>query len=154
MLTRDSAVALVPLRGFLGVAFTYAGIQKLANPAFLRASSPISIQQSLDLAVRTSPVGGLLRPLLHLGVEVGIAMAITETLVGLSLLLGYHVRVGAVVGLAVSFSLFLTVSYHTSPWFTGADIVYVFAWSALILAPPTAWSLDQRRLRRRVPATT
>lgn len=30
--------------------------------------------------------------------------------------------------------LFLTVSYHTSPYDTGADIVFFFAWMALILA--------------------
>jgi thiosulfate dehydrogenase [quinone] large subunit len=144
MSSRSLPTALVPLRGFLGVAFTYAGIQKLANPDFFRASSPISIQQSLVLAVKTSPVGALVRPLLHVGLAVGVAMAVTELAVGLAVLLGAWVRPAAVVGLLISFSLFLTVSFHTSPWFTGADIVYVFAWSALILGPPTPWSLANR----------
>lgn len=149
MATRDPALALVPLRGFLGAAFTYAGIQKLANPDFLRASSPISIQQSLVLAIKTSPVGGLLHPLLHVSVAVGVAMAITETCVGLAMLLGVGVRWAALVGLLVSCSLFLTVSFHASPWFTGADIVYVFAWTPFLLSPATPWSLEGRWRRRR-----
>jgi thiosulfate dehydrogenase [quinone] large subunit len=30
--------------------------------------------------------------------------------------------------------LFLTVSFHSSPYYTGADIVFVFAWTPLLLA--------------------
>ncbi len=32
------------------------------------------------------------------------------------------------------FTLFLTVSFHSSPYYTGADIVFVFAWIPLVLA--------------------
>src|ERR1035441_6358681 len=34
--------ALLPLRLFLGVTFTFAGLQKLANPNFFDSKSPIS----------------------------------------------------------------------------------------------------------------
>jgi len=40
---------------FLGATFLYAGLQKLANPNFFRAQSPISIQAQLIAASHTSP---------------------------------------------------------------------------------------------------
>src|ERR1035441_1969507 len=51
---------LMPLRLFLGVTFLFAGLQKLANPAFFRSSSPASIHAQLAGAVRSSPIHGLL----------------------------------------------------------------------------------------------
>jgi len=30
--------------------------------------------------------------------------------------------------------LFLTVSFHSAPYYTGADIVFAFAWTPLLLA--------------------
>jgi thiosulfate dehydrogenase [quinone] large subunit len=30
--------------------------------------------------------------------------------------------------------LFLTVSFHSSPYYTGADVVFAFAWTPLLLA--------------------
>ena len=36
--------------------------------------------------------------------------------------------------MALSFGLFLTVSFHASPYFTGSDIVFFFAWTPLLLA--------------------
>ena len=37
-------------------------------------------------------------------------------------------------GMALSFGLFLTVSFHSAPYFTGSDIVFFFAWTPLALA--------------------
>ena len=68
----DGAVAagwyLLPLRLFLGVTFVFAGLQKLANPDFFRASSPISIHAQLVGASRTSPIGAHARASRRLGV--------------------------------------------------------------------------------------
>ena len=52
--------ALMPLRLFLGVTFIYAGLQKLANPNFFRAASPISIQAQLIASSHTSPLHAIL----------------------------------------------------------------------------------------------
>ncbi|MGZ6300359.1 MAG: hypothetical protein ACXWMN_07710, partial [Candidatus Limnocylindria bacterium] len=35
----DPALALVSLRGFLGITFAYAGLQKLADPGFFHAGA-------------------------------------------------------------------------------------------------------------------
>ena len=37
-------------------------------------------------------------------------------------------------GMVLAVTLFLTVSFHSSPYYTGADIVFVFAWIPLVLA--------------------
>ena len=126
--------AMLPLRLFLGVTFCFAGLQKLANPAFFRASSPISIQAQLAGAARRSPIHGLVSPLAHLAVPLGIVIALAELAIGLGTLLGLWVRVAAIGGAVLSFFLFLTVSFHSSPYFTGADIVFFFAWLPLVLA--------------------
>jgi Rieske Fe-S protein len=50
--------ALVPLRAFLGFTFCFAGLQKLANPGFLDAASPVSIQSQLAAAGLGRLAGG------------------------------------------------------------------------------------------------
>ncbi|MHB8681838.1 MAG: Rieske 2Fe-2S domain-containing protein [Acidimicrobiales bacterium] len=126
--------ALLPLRLFLGATFTFAGLQKLANPAFFRASDPNSIQAQLAGAARRSPVHALVSPLVHVAVPLGIVIALAETAIGIGTLIGLWSRVAAAGGAVLAFSLFLTVSFHAKPYYTGADIVFVFAWLPLVLA--------------------
>jgi thiosulfate dehydrogenase [quinone] large subunit len=109
--------ALLPLRAFLGVTFCFAGLQKLANPAFFDAHNPLSFQSQLAGAGRRSPLHALVAPLL----------------LGVGALLGLWTRVAAAGGAVLSFFLFLTVSFHSSPYYTGSDIVFVFAWLPFVL---------------------
>ena len=129
-----SAWSLLPLRVFLGATFTYAGLQKLANPNFFDAKSPISIQSQMIAAARTSPIHVLLSHLGSVAVPVGVIIAVGELAIGLGTLVGLFTRVAAVAGLLLSLSLFLTVSFHASPFFTGADIVFLFGWTPFIVA--------------------
>jgi thiosulfate dehydrogenase (quinone) large subunit len=126
--------ALLPLRAFLGFTFCFAGLQKLANPGFLQASNPGSIQAQLAGAARRSPVHLLISPLTHVAVPLGILIALAELAVGLGTVLGLWQRLAAAGGVALSLLLFLTVSFHASPYYTGADIVFAFAWTPLLLA--------------------
>ena len=129
-----SGWALVPLRAFLGVTFCFAGLQKLANPNFFNANSPSSIQAQLIASIRISPLHELLGHLLRFAVPIGIVIALAELAVGLGTILGLWTRVAAAGGMVLAFTLFLTVSFHSSPYYTGADIVFVFAWIPLVLA--------------------
>ena len=129
-----SGWALVPLRAFLGVTFCFAGLQKLANPNFFNANSPTSIQAQLIASIRISPLHELLGHLLRFAVPIGIVIALAELAVGLGTILGLWTRVAAAGGMVLSITLFLTVSFHSSPYYTGADIVFVFAWIPLVLA--------------------
>ena len=140
-----SGWALLPLRAFLGVTFCFAGLQKLANPNFFNANSPSSIQAQLIASIRISPLHELLGHLLRFAVPIGVVIALAEIAVGLGTLLGLWTRLAAAGGLVLAVTLFLTVSFHSSPYYTGADIVFVFAWIPLILAGSGgALSLDAR----------
>ena len=146
---RRVALALVPLRAFLGFTFCFAGLQKLANPGFLDASNPASIQAQLAGAVRSSPVHALIAPLAHHAVALGVLIACGELAVGLGTLAGLWGRVAAAGGLVLSLMLFLTVSFHASPYYTGSDIVFAFAWTPLVLAGSGVLSADAFLRRRR-----
>ena len=134
--------ALLPLRAFLGVTFCFAGLQKLANPAFFDAANPTSIQAQMAGAVRRSPIHGLISPLAHHAALIGVVIALGEIAVGVGALLGLLTRIAAIGGLLLSLNLFLVVSFHTSPYYTGSDIVFVFAWMPFIIAGGGLLSLD------------
>ncbi len=129
-----SGWVLIPLRAFLGFTFCFAGLQKLANPGFFDAGNPASIQAQLAGAARRSPVHALIGPLQHVAVPLGLLIALAEVAVGLGALVGLWTRLAAAGGMALSLMLFLTVSFHSSPYYTGSDIVFVFAWIPLLLA--------------------
>ena len=134
----DGSVAtgwyLVPLRLFIGVTFLYAGLQKLADPQFVRKNSPTSIYAQLIASSRSSPIHALVSHLISIAPGVGLVIAIGEVAIGLGVLVGLWMRAAAAAGMVLSFSLFLAVSFHTTPYFIGSDIVFFFAWTPLVLA--------------------
>ncbi|WP_415952433.1 DoxX family protein [Streptomyces sp. KLOTTS4A1] len=153
---RDTAAryALLPLRIFLGVTFVYAGLDKLTDDRFMRASGDGSIgaqlrfldesgdvafHQLIDLAL-TSPVG------------FGYAIALGELAVGLGTLLGLLARVAALGGALISMSLWFTMSWAATPYYFGNDLPYLMAWLPLIMAGASYWSVDAwwRGRRRRL----
>jgi len=155
-----SGWALLPLRAFLGFTFTFAGLQKLANPNFFKSTDPAGIYQQLIAADRISPLHPILEHLVRFSSPIGYVIAFGELAVGLGVLLGLWTRIAAVGGAIISLTLFLSVSYHSSPYYTGSDIVFLFAWTPLILAGSGGvWSLDAmiaarvRRERDLGPAT-
>ena len=134
---------LLPLRLFLGVTFLYAGLSKIAQRSFLDASSPTSMHATLVAVKGSSPIGGLLGPVVDHTFAFGVFMALAETAVGIGTLLGLLSRIASIGGMVLSFSLFLTVSWEASPWYTGADIVYLFAFTPLLLAGALPFSADE-----------
>jgi thiosulfate dehydrogenase [quinone] large subunit len=150
--------ALLPLRLFLGATFLYAGLQKLANPNFFRAQSPISIQAQLIAASHTSPLHALLLHLIRVAAPIGIVISFSEVAIGIGVLLGLWTRIAAIGGAILSISLFLTISFHASPYFTGADIVFFFAWLPFIITgggtklSADAWIANRVAQREGVPS--
>ncbi|WP_131749123.1 TQO small subunit DoxD [Frankia sp. Cppng1_Ct_nod] len=119
---------LLPLRVFLGITFTFAGLQKLADPAYLDPASPTSVQRQLMVFVHTSPIRTLLSPFQPHPGMVGILIALGEIAVGTGTLLGLWARLAAVGGALLSLTFLLTVSWHTWPYYYGSDIVFVVMW--------------------------
>jgi thiosulfate dehydrogenase (quinone) large subunit len=129
------AMALLPLRVFLGVTFVYAGIQKLSDPGFLHAGAPTYIGTQLHGFAAGTPGGFILRAFALPHPELaGVAVAVTEILVGLLVTAGLYTRIAAAVGLSLNLLLFLTASWHTTPYFLGPDRVFSFAWLPFVLA--------------------
>lgn len=124
----DPGWLLLPLRAFLGVTFCYAGLQKLANPDYFDPHSPTSVASQMRLLQHTSPIGGLLGLSQHAPTFFGLIIAIGELAVGVGTLVGLFSRLAAVGGLLLSLTFFLTVSWNTTPYYYGSDIVFAFAW--------------------------
>jgi len=128
------ATAAVLLRAFLGGTMLYAGLDKvILDPRFLQADGVGSIGDTLRLFVTA---GGPLAPLVSAvavgqPVLIGAAMAGTQVLVGALLLSGSWVRLGALLGAAISLSLALTASWGVSPYYYGNDLPYLVAFLAL-----------------------
>jgi thiosulfate dehydrogenase [quinone] large subunit len=130
---RQPGWLLMPLRVFLGITFTFAGLQKLANPDFFNASSPTSVQHQMSVLAGTSPIGPLVRLSLHAGFLTGLLISLAELSVGIGTLLGLRARLAAAGGALLALTFFLTVSWNTTPYYYGADIVFLFAWTPFIL---------------------
>ena len=163
---------LLPLRVFLGVTFTYAGLQKLSDPGYLDPNNPTSAVHQMLRLQGSSPIGPLLSLSAHAPTLVSLVIALAELAVGLGTLLGLWARVAAAGGALLAFTFFLTVSWNTTPYYYGADIVFVFAWLVMFafgsgdelsvdswlrnrarrdlrLGPvPTSVSIDVARLRK------
>lgn len=144
--------ALLPLRLFLGVTFVYAGIDKLTDPAFLSAAGDGSIGDMMRGVRDTSAIPGLVDLSLNSPVGFAVALAVGEILVGLGTLAGLLTRIAAVGGALIALSLWLTVSWAVTPYYYGNDLIYMMAWTPLILAGAPYLSLDsviRSRLSRR-----
>ena len=123
---------LLPLRVFLGVTFTYAGLQKLANPGYLDAHNPTSVAHQMLLLRHRSAIGPLVGLSTHAPTLVGLLIAFGELAVGVGTLLGLWARIAAVGGALLALTFFLTVSWNTTPYYYGSDIVFVFAWLVIL----------------------
>ncbi|WP_435241133.1 DoxX family membrane protein [Streptomyces cucumeris] len=141
--------ALLPLRLFLGVTFVYAGIDKLTDPTFLADAGPGSIGALMSQVRDTSAVPWLIDQSLKDPSAFGYAIACGELAVGLGVLVGLLARLAAFGGAAISLSLWLTVSWQTTPYYYGNDLMYLMAWLPLVLAGAPYLSLDAAIARRR-----
>ena len=144
------ALVVLPLRLFLGLTFIYAGLQKLTDPQFFSPTAPGFIGRQMSGFVHS---GSPLSPLLtHLAIphaaQFGALIALGEIWVGLSALLGLLTRLGALGGLALSLTLYLTATWTVHPYFLGADLPYALGWLTLLLAGPGLYSLDEYFLGR------
>jgi thiosulfate dehydrogenase (quinone) large subunit len=125
---------LLPLRAFLGVTFLYAGISKLTDPHYLDGASSQGVHSQMVHAAVTSPIGGLVSLSADHATITGLLIAFGEIAVGLGALLGLLTRLAALGGVLLALSFFLTVSWTTRPYYYGADIVFAFAWTPLLIA--------------------
>jgi thiosulfate dehydrogenase [quinone] large subunit len=128
------AVAILPLRLFLGATFLYAGLVKFLDPSFLDPSSASGIAAQLAGFAQSSPLGLLIRDVaLQAPFATGVVVAFVEIIAGLGALTGLAPRASAALGFGMSILLWLTASWGVSPFFLGADLPYAIGWLTLAL---------------------
>ncbi|MFC9852919.1 DoxX family protein [Streptomyces prasinus] len=141
-------VVLLPLRLFLGFISVYAGMGKLCDPLYfdggergsmvtwLRTLHPWEVAQPLQQFALEHPIGS------------GLLVAFLQVIVGVLTILGCWQRVGAVIGALLSVALLVTVSWKSVPAYDAPDIIYLAAWSPLIIAGAPVYSVDGRLVAR------
>ncbi|MGW2558427.1 DoxX family membrane protein [Streptomyces sp. NPDC001514] len=137
-------VVLLPLRVFLGFISIYAGMGKLCDPVYFdggERGSMVKWLNSLDPWVLAEPLRDF--ALSH-PVGSGLTVAFLQVVVGVLTVLGLWQRVAAVVGAMLSAALIMTVSWRTVAVYDAPDIVYLAAWSPLIIAGAPVYSVDGR----------
>ena len=134
---------MVILRGFLGVTFLFAGMQKLFDPYFLHAGSPNFVGTQLANFARDTPAGPLLSILAKAPIASGIGIALAEIAIGLGTLLGVAPMTAALGGLVVSLTLWLSATWHVHPYFLGSDSIYTVAWFAFLVG---LWEGERARV--------
>ncbi|MCM1950223.1 DoxX family membrane protein [Streptomyces sp. G2] len=137
-------VVLLPLRVFLGFISIYAGMGKLCDPVYFDGGERGSMVKWLT-QLHPWPLAEPLRDFaLQHPVGAGLTVAFLQVVVGVLTVLGLWQRVAAVVGALLSAALILTVSWRTVPVYDAPDIIYLAAWSPLIIAGAPVYSIDGR----------
>jgi thiosulfate dehydrogenase [quinone] large subunit len=156
---RQPGWLLLPLRAFLAVTFIFASLQKFASPSYLDPNSPSSVLGQMQSLRSSSPLGPLLDLSAHAPTLVGLTIAFGELAVGVGTLLGLWSRLAAVGGALLALSFFLTVSWNTTPYYYGSDIVFFFAWLVMAgfgaggVLSVDGWLQARARQELRLPTT-
>ncbi|WNI26929.1 DoxX family membrane protein [Streptomyces sp. ITFR-16] len=137
-------VVLLPMRVFLGFISIYAGMGKLCDPVYFDGGDRGSMVKWLT----SLHPWGLAEPLrdfaLSHPVGAGLTIAFLQVVVGVLTVLGLWQRVAASVGALLSAALLVTVSWRTVAVYDAPDIIYLAAWSPLIIAGAPVYSVDGR----------
>ncbi|MGW1791797.1 DoxX family membrane protein [Streptomyces tubercidicus] len=137
-------VVLLPLRIFLGLISVYAGMGKLCDPVYFdggERGSMVKWLLSLDPWALAVPLRDF--AVSH-PVGAGLTVAFLQVVVGVLTICGLWQRVAASIGALLSAALLMTVSWRTVPAYDAPDIIYLAAWSPLIIAGAPVYSMDGR----------
>ncbi|MFE9626605.1 DoxX family membrane protein [Streptomyces sp. NPDC006527] len=137
-------VVLLPLRLLLGFISIYAGMGKLCDPLYFDGGERGSMVKWLNTLHPWEVAEPLRQFALHHPVGSGLVIAFLQVIVGVLTILGCWQRVAAAGGAMLSAALLVTVSWKTVPVYQTPDIIYLAAWSPLIIAGAPVYSIDGR----------
>ncbi len=130
---RGQSQAQRVLRLFLSVTWIYAGWDKASDPGFLTKGAPTFIGSQLAAFAQNSPIGFLLNHTVDHATQVGIFVMISEFAIGIATLLSVAPASAAFGGFAMSTGLWLSSSFHTTPYFLASDSAYAILWLTYLL---------------------
>ncbi|MFH8794824.1 DoxX family membrane protein [Streptomyces sp. NPDC017941] len=137
-------VVLLPLRVFLGFISIYAGMGKLCDPVYFDGGERGSMVKWLNSLHPWALAEPLRDFALQHPVGAGLVIAFLQVIVGVLTVFGLWQRVAASIGVLLSAALLVTVSWKTVPAYDAPDIIYLAAWSPLIIAGAPVYSIDGR----------
>ncbi|WP_372343761.1 DoxX family protein [Streptomyces sp. KL116D] len=137
-------VVLLPLRVFLGFISIYAGMGKLCDPVYFDGGERGSMVKWLNSLHPWALAEPMRDWALQHPVGAGLVIAFLQVIVGVLTVLGLWQRIAAVVGALLSAAILVTVSWKTVPAYDAPDIIYLAAWSPLIIAGAPVYSIDGR----------
>ncbi|MEW2077592.1 DoxX family membrane protein [Streptomyces sp. NPDC012403] len=137
-------VVLLPLRVFLGGISVYAGMSKLCDPLYFEGGKRGSMVKWLHTLHPWEVAEPLRQFALEHPIGSGLAIAFAQIVVGVLTALGCWQRLAAVAGATLSAALLVTVSWKSVPAYETPDIIYLAAWSPLIIAGAPVYSVDGR----------
>lgn len=141
----DLGLVLLPLRIFLGGISIYAGFSKLCDPVYFDGGARGSMMHWLQSLHPWAMAQPLLQLALTHPVGAGLAVAFVQIVVGVLSVVGLWQRLAAGTAMLLALALLLTVAWRTSvPAYDAPEIIYLAAWSPLLLAGAPLFSLDGR----------
>ena len=156
----DLGLVLLPLRIFLGGISVYAGFSKVSDPVYFDGGVRGSMMHWLQSLHPWPMAEPLMQFALAHPVGAGLAVAFIQIVVGVLSVLGLWQRLAAGTAMLLSMALLVTVSWQTGPAYDAPDIIFLAAWSPLLLAGAPLFSLDGRlaieawhRLGERTPVS-
>jgi thiosulfate dehydrogenase [quinone] large subunit len=127
---KSQPISMRIIRIWLGVTWIYAGWVKASDAGFLKQGSPTYIGTQLAAYASQSPIGSILNHFVEHAFIVGIFVMLSEFAIGVATLAFVAPSTAALGGLAMSIGLWLSSSFHSSPYFLASDTAYAVLWAA------------------------
>ncbi len=140
----DLGLVLLPLRVLLGSLSVYAGFSKLCDPVYFDGGERGSMMRWLGSLHPWKAAQPLLDFAMAHPVGAGLGVSFTEIVVGVLSLLGLWQRLAAATTMLLSAALLVTVSWRSMPVYDSPDLIFLAAWSPLLIAGAPFASLDGR----------
>ncbi|MFE9427095.1 DoxX family membrane protein [Kitasatospora sp. NPDC006697] len=140
----DLGLVLLPLRLVLGSLSVYAGFSKLCDPVYFDGGDRGSMMRWLASLHPWRSAQPLLDFAMAHPVGAGLGVSFTEVVVGVLTLFGLWQRLAAGAAMLLSAALLFTVSWRAVPVYDTPDLIFLAAWSPLLIAGAPYASLDGR----------
>jgi thiosulfate dehydrogenase [quinone] large subunit len=122
------------LRLWLGITFTYAGLDKALDGGFLNPEATTYIGKQLAGFAQQSPISPLLNKMVEHATLVGAGTMVGEIAIGLATLFGVFPFLAAIAGAGLSASLWLSSSFYVTPYFLASNTAYLIMWLVFALS--------------------